>query len=459
MPASGHRYSIGASALLWALATTAVGRAAEPAAQPLTLATCVASALAANPQLVAARENARAAGANSWSAWSGYLPSIGGDASETRATSNPHYGETTTLLPSGTAVTFPTTNRVKDNGASTSYLAGITARQAILDVSRFAAIQQARASDREAAELLRQTRQAVHFAAVQAFYNCLRAQRLLAVQDGAFKQLQEHARSAHAFVDVGSRPRMDAVQADANLANAKVALIRARNALRVARLSLTLAMGSNEDLAWDPSDPFETPRIPESTGDLHTAALLHRADILAAVARLDQARSGVWNARSEFLPTVSASAGYRWSGADFPLPWNWQIGASASWSFFSSGGSLARARAADARVDGAAAVVESAKQTARTEVEQAWSSLGEAQERTEATQAAVAQAALALELADARYRTGAGSPLELTDARSVKLTADTNRVEALCDRAIAASGLDKATGMLGEGEPRPLEVK
>ena len=50
-------------------------------------------------------------------------------------------------------------------------------------------------------------------------------------------------KSAKGFFDVGTRPKFDVTRAEVDVANARVALIRAQNAVSLARIGLNQAMG------------------------------------------------------------------------------------------------------------------------------------------------------------------------------------------------------------------------
>ncbi len=86
-------------------------------------------------------------------------------------------------------------------------------------------------------------------------------------------------------------------------------------------------------------------------------------------------------------------------------------------------------------------------QQIRLEVEEAFSNLREAEERTVAVQMAVRQAEENVELATGRYDAGVGNPIEVTDALVSLSNARTNYIAALTDTRIARAGLDKATGL------------
>jgi len=80
------------------------------------------------------------------------------------------------------------------------------------------------------------------------------------------------------------------------------------------------------------------------------------------------------------------------------------------------------------------------------EVKQAWLNLQEASDRIDTAALSVRQAEENLELAQGRYATGVGSPIEVTDALVAVSNAKTAHTAALYDYRVAQASLEKATG-------------
>jgi outer membrane protein TolC len=87
------------------------------------------------------------------------------------------------------------------------------------------------------------------------------------------------------------------------------------------------------------------------------------------------------------------------------------------------------------------------KQQVRLEVEQAYSNMIEAEERIVTAQLAIRQAEDNLELANGRYSTGVGNPIEVTDALVAVSTAKIAYISGLTDYKTAQASLEKAMGM------------
>ena len=80
----------------------------------------------------------------------------------------------------------------------------------------------------------------------QAYYGVLQANALLRVNEETVRDREETLRQTQGFYDVGTKPRSDVTQAQANLYLAQANLILARNGVDVAWASLRNAMGVDE---------------------------------------------------------------------------------------------------------------------------------------------------------------------------------------------------------------------
>ncbi|OPY88760.1 MAG: outer membrane channel protein [Syntrophus sp. PtaU1.Bin208] len=161
---------------------------------------------------------------------------------------------------------------------------------------------------------------------------------------------------------------------------------------------------------------------------------------------MEAADESIRLARKGYYPYVTGSAGYGYSGEDFPLRDGWNVGALLNVPLFSGFQTRYAVDEAKANLDVLRSNESSFRQTIRLEVEQALSNLREAQERTEATRVAVRQAEENAELATGRYDAGVGNPIEVTDALVSLSNARTAYIAALTDYRIALAGLEKSIG-------------
>ncbi|MDD5170555.1 MAG: TolC family protein, partial [Syntrophales bacterium] len=125
----------------------------------------------------------------------------------------------------------------------------------------------------------------------------------------------------------------------------------------------------------------------------------------------------------------------------------WNVGGQVNVPIFT--GFLVQNQIAEARanLDVLKANVEALKQQIRLDVEQAYSNLREAADRIATTQLAIRQADENVVLADGRYASGVGNPIEVTDALVAQSNAKTSYISALADYKTAQASLEKAMGI------------
>jgi outer membrane protein TolC len=180
------------------------------------------------------------------------------------------------------------------------------------------------------------------------------------------------------------------------------------------------------------------------------AALSKRPEVLAAKAQSEAAELQLSAARRSFLPSASASAGIDWRRTDFdsaPLP-GWSVGASVNWPIYEGGATHAAVGQAAAAAQRNAASVDLMIQNITQEVQQAYLQELDARERITATAVAVEQAAEGLRLSQERYRAGAATSIEITDAELALANANIGHGQALFDYHVAHAQLRLAMGEL-----------
>ncbi len=134
------------------------------------------------------------------------------------------------------------------------------------------------------------------------------------------------------------------------------------------------------------------------------------------------------------------------AGVNFPWT-GWNVGAFLNVPIFS--GFLVKNQISEAKanLDVVKSNEELLKQQVRLEVEQAYSNMIEAAERIVTAQLTIRQAEDNLELANGRYATGVGNPIEVTDALVAVSSAKISYISALTDYKTAQASLEKAMGM------------
>ena len=281
----------------------------------------------------------------------------------------------------------------------------------------------------------------------QTYYTLLQALKNRDVAKETVQQFQQHLEQAKGFFEVGVKPKFDVTKAEVDLSNAKLALIRAENAVRIARVNLNNAIG----VPAAPAFTLENNLLYEKYEIVFEEALKqaydNRPDLRSLMLREASANQSIELAKTGHYPYVTGNAVWGYSGTDMPLDNGWNVGAFLNFPLFS--GFLVKNQISEAKanLDVVKSNEEALKQQVQLEVEQAYSNMIEAEERIVTAQLTVRQAEDNLELANGRYATGVGNPIEVTDALVAVSSAKISYISALTDYKTAQASLEKAMGM------------
>ena len=341
--------------------------------------------------------------------------------------------------------------------ASTLAAAGLS--QEIFDFGRIAA--QAAAADASvtvAARAADAVRLDVELDVEEAYFAVQAAKSILQASEDAYQRALVHRDFARAGVTSGLRSPIELTRAEADLSRFDTGRIRGRGGLQAARAVLAAAVGA-PDLALDAADelPAATelpalpdaiqragahePRLQEALSRLRQQELETRA--VGALSRPDLRLSAAISARAGGAPPSNGPvpAG---EGAVPDVP-NWDGVLVLSWPLYDPV-IAARQRAARVTEDVRRAEVDVERQQLVSGVEQAYlgvelarDALPSLQRSLDATRANYAQA-------DARFKAGLGTSVELADAEALRTDAeirlalgtfDVAKAHAMFGRAIA----------------------
>lgn len=279
-----------------------------------------------------------------------------------------------------------------------------------------------------------------------AYYNLLQNQRNRDVAIDTMKQFQQHLNQANAFFRIGTKPKFDVTKAEVDLGNARLNVLKAENSVRIARLTLKDAMGISENADFEIVDNLSFQKNDRQLNDVLHKAFSNRPDLRSIVAKRQAAESSIELAKKGYYPTISGSAGYGFSGDEFPLGSGWNAGASLNIPLFSGMSTKYQVNEASANLEILKANEESVRQAIRMDVQQAYLNVQDTAEQISVAELTVLQAKENYDLAEGRYRTGVGNPIEVADAIITLNNARAGLNTALYNYKIAQAALDKAIG-------------
>jgi len=399
------------------------------AASSLSLEEALAAALKNHPQIVEAKENLSGAEARTGQALAGYYPQISVAADWSRGR---------TFLTALEAI------RTTEVHTDALYL-----KQTIYDFGRTAGAVEASRSNRDAVDkALAITRQDVTLRVKSAFYLLLAAEKQVEATGETAKAREAVHRQALEFFKQGIRAKVDAARAEANLFAARTSLIRAQNNRDIARVELANAMGIASLGDYSLHEPALVPAALPDGEQAYRAALANRAELQQLSDLKSSAEAGLKTARGSYLPVFSGTAAVGYADRDFPPKGKvWALGLNLTMPLFSGFSSLEQVREASANINAASARQDNFRLQIGKEVQSAWLSVNEATARIASTEMEVAAAGENRALAEGRYHEGVGSIIEVTDAQSLALEAQTAHIQARYDYYTALARLDRTMGI------------
>jgi len=407
------------------------GEEAIKQGERLKLERCIDIALMKHPDIMAAAHQVRIGESRIGQARSGYFPQVNTETSYDR----------TQAYKSGVS-------NLAGASASDMYSGRLTLTQNIYDFGRTSAKVGIANLNRDAyRQDLDNVTSLVILNVKQSYHTMLQAGENRRVAEETVAQFQRHLDIAKGFFEVGLKPKFDVTKAEVDLSNSRLSLIKAENTLRIARVTLNNAMGMPDAPEYVLENDLLFERHEPSYSDALKAAYGNRPDLQSLLHRETAARQSLDLARAGHYPTLTGNANYGYGGKDFPLGEGWNVGGSLNFPIFSGFLVENQVLESKANIDLLAANVESLKQQIRLEVDQAFSNLREATNRIDTTELTVRQAKENLDLAEGRYASGVGSPIEVTDALLALSNAKTNHISALADYQNALAALERAIGV------------
>lgn len=275
--------------------------------------------------------------------------------------------------------------------------------------------------------------------AAVGYFQVLRAEALAKVQENAVQQAQNHLRLGELRLRSGTGTRAETLQLQAQLANAQTALSQARNAVAIARLSLSNALNTPVvDRALVATVSVPSRKL--ATGDV-AARVAERPEVKAQAIRMESDAKRAQVERAAVLPGVSAVARYNQRNLDRGELFG---GLGLSWSLFEGSRASNRAKAAEADLEADRLLLEQARLNAELDIRQQVQTRDEARSRLASAQAGQTAAEEAYRIALRRYELGLATQIELTDVQNTRIQAQTNAIQANYDLAIAEIRLTRA---------------
>lgn len=288
------------------------------------------------------------------------------------------------------------------------------------------------------------TKEDVLLAVDQAFYGALQTHAVLRVAEQTVASRQLLSDQVSALAKSKLKSDLDLSFANVNLAQAKLLYLDALNNDKAAIASLSAILGypnqQNFDLISD-SEPMTPP--PADVDPLIAQAFSMRPEILALEFESESSEKLYRANRDQMLPTISALAAY----GDAPVrddriygPYA-AAGVNVQIPIFNGFLFPARTHEADLRAQAARQRLMDLRNRISRDVRTSWLAASTAFDRVSVSEQLLAQANLALDLAQTRYKLGLSSIVELSQAQLQQTQAEIGNAQAGYEYRLALSVL------------------
>jgi outer membrane protein TolC len=424
---------------------------ASAAEKTMTLDESIETALKQSVLIRASQEGVLMAEAQKKEAFTGFLPKLSTSYSYTRLNQEP-YSYAPPMPPLTTSWSRLSV------GSQNNYVWAVEAKQPLFAGGGILANYEA---GRIGHDISRMDEAAVIQDIVQdvkvSYYNILKAERLLGVARQSLEQLQAHRNVTQNFFDVGMIPRNDILQSEVQVANGEQSLIRAENGVAMAKAKFNTVLRRNINDAVQIEDILAYRPYEPSIEDCIRAAMANRPEIKSHALKVDQARSLVKLAKSDFAPTLSAVGHYERvgdtpgvSGTSFKDADNWYIMGVASWTFWEWGKTKYRVDASRSRENQSINLLNNTRDQVALEVKNAYLVMRESEKQVVVAGKAIEQAQENFRINEERYREQVATSTDVLDAQTLLTRAKSDYANALGEYNISHAKLERAMGIIYE---------
>jgi outer membrane protein len=416
--------------------------------EPLTLEKSIEIALKNSIVIDIAKEGSKGATAQKREAITGFLPKFSTSYTYTRLNEEPsfQFPGFPPLIPASDIVT----------GTKNNYNWVIEAKQPLFAGGAILANYQANKIGEDAAFLEEKAKNQDVVQDVKiAYFDILRAQRILAAARQSVEMLEAHRNVAENYFNVGMIPKNDLLYAEVELANGKQTMIKAQNAVELAKSRLNTLLKRRIFEPVEIVDILNYQPMKQSLEECLSIAQQNRPELKIAELKAQQAGKLVWLARSDFLPSISLVGNYTRfgdqpsvSGSDYKDMESWYIMAVASWNFWEWGKTKFRVDASRARENQAINTSKELNDQITLEIKNAYLLLQEAENQITVSEKIIEQAEENFRISEERYKERVATSTEVLDAQTLLTKAKSQYANALGDYNINYARLQRAMGTI-----------
>jgi outer membrane protein len=287
----------------------------------------------------------------------------------------------------------------------------------------------------------------------EAYFNLIKAKMLVDVYKDAVKRGVEQLKVAQSKYELGSVSLSDVLKAKVQRSNAQLDLITAENNYSISKANLNFNMGINVAEEIEVVEDLPMRSFDINYNQALNEALANNPSYRKATFDLEMARSELWMAKANFLPTLNLYLSHSTAVDETNQLLNFEkndasyyFGITLSYNIFNNFNDLSYLMSRKKYAKTQEESLENSKNAVALEVKQAYLNVQQNLEKLKLNEESVAAAQEDLNIVKEKYKLGAATIIEVLDAEVSFKQAQTNQVQAMFDYNLAVSRLEKAMG-------------
>jgi HAE1 family hydrophobic/amphiphilic exporter-1 len=287
----------------------------------------------------------------------------------------------------------------------------------------------------------------------EAFYDLLLAHRLVEVSTQQIEQRTQHLEVAQKRFDAGVSTEFEVIRSRAQLANAKLPLIKSKNRIKQAEARLNHLLGRAQTTPIEPVGELKSPGSLATTLDeLINSALANRPELQAVRLQRRSAEKELTIYGAQNKPSIHAFGEYGTGASHIDDLGDereqWNAGVLMTFPFFDGMRTSAQVSQAESKIRSTDIAIEDLEQQITLEARTALDTMNEALQLVDASKAAIAETTRALEMARISYENGVATTLDVTDAEVGLTSSLTNQATAMRDLLATVARVKAVAGEL-----------
>jgi outer membrane protein TolC len=289
----------------------------------------------------------------------------------------------------------------------------------------------------------------------EAYFEILKAERMLAVALQSVEQLKSHRDTAQSFYDVGIIPKNDLLYAEVQLASGQQNLVKAENGVALAKARFNAVLRRPVVASVEVEDILAYRPMERSLEECLQMALENRPEIRSRSLGIMQAEKGVGLARGDYYPSVNLVGNYSRagdtpsvSGSPYEDKESWYVAAVASWNFWEWGRTKYNVDVSKSRLVQAQDGMINLKDLIALDVKNTYLYVREAEKHIFVAEKAIEQAEENFRINKERYREQVATSTDVIDAETLLTQTKSDYSNALSDYSIAVARLERSIGIV-----------